>query len=710
MSKPDTARGGRERLAWIGAACLALMALALLSPVSAQAVTKTWDGGCGAETAWSCGGNWSGNAVPAAGDVATFNATSTNDSTVDAGFAGSVATVKINSGYTGTIALARSLTVSTTFSQAAGAFTAAGQALTLKSLTLSGGSFTASSGATSVSGALTISGSPTFNANGGTVNFNGALSATLSCNGVAFNLVTFTNTAGVKTVGSACSLPLGANPTAGSGGSITLNGTLSGTGTLTTTKTLTLGATGSLSGFTGLVASALTVNGAYNFGAYAPFTVSGVFTLGSTGSFTAPSGTASFARNFTLSSGAGFSANGGTVSFNNTSSVTLACGEKTFNLVKFTSAAGHKTIGGDCTLPLGANPSLGKGGTALNGTLSGTGTLKQTGTFEIGGASPGLDSFASVTDSGPLLLSPTAVLTAPAGALTVSGNFTIAAGATFNANGGTVELLAPPAKATKTITCSEETFNLVTIKNGGKLVVGGDCTLPLGAVPTIGEGGQIVLNGALSGTGTLTANSALLTLGATGSLSGFSGLSAGALTVNGAYNFGAYAPFTVSGAFILGSGAGFTAPAGTASFAGDATFNSGATFNASSGTASFAGDFTNEGEFKANGGTVELDGAAQQLSGSTTFNNLTKIAESTDTLTFKAGDTQTIAGALILEGAGAGELLSLVSSVPGTPWLIEAEGSREVKWVSVADSTNNGATISAVESFDAGGNTGWSFP
>ena len=65
---------------------------------------------------------------------------------------------------------------------------------------------------------------------------------------------------------------------------------------------------------------------------------------------------------------------------------------------------------------------------------------------------------------------------------------------------------------------------------------------------------------------------------------------------------------------------------------------------------------------------------------------------------------------MLLKGAGAGELLGLVSSSPGSPWFIEAEGGREVEWVLVEDSTNEGATISAVESTDGGGNTGWSFP
>ncbi len=933
--------------------------------------------------------------MPAAADTATFNGTLTNNSTVDAGFAGVVATVKINAGYTGTIGLARSLAVSKTFVQAAGAFTAAGQSLTLKVLTLSGGSFTASSGTTSIGGALTISGSPTFNANGGTVNFNGTAKATLSCNGVTFNLVTFTHTANTKTVSSNCSLPLGAGPSASSGGSITLNGTASGTGTLATSGLLTLGAGSSLSGFSGLSAEDLTIKGTYNFGGYSPFALSRSLVLSSGSGFTAPAGTASIGRNLTISSGATFNANGGTLNFNSATPFTLACGKKTFNKVTFTSN-GNKTIGSDCTLPLGPNPSLGTGGgTILKGTLAGTGTLTQMGTFEIDSSSPGLNAFTNVKDVGSFLLSPEAVLTAPSGTLTVNGNFTINSGATFNANSGTVNFEALPV-TTKTITCDEATFNLVKFTNTAKQVVSSDCDLPLGTNPTIGgAGGEIVLEGNLSGTNTLTVaapltlaptgtissfktislnstltgtgtltSSASLTLGAAGSLSGFSGLETGGLTVNGAYNFGAYAPFDVNGAFSLNSAASLTAPAGTASFAKNFTIATGSTFNANGGTiefdgiatfalscgkktfnlitfnstanktigsdctlpmgtnpdlgsgggttlkgtlsgsgtltqygtfkieslspgldsftnvkdvgsllvspeavltapsgtltvngnftvnsgagaafnanggtvnfealpvatktiacdeasfnlvtltntakqvvsedctlplgaeptigaggeivvngaltgsglltansatvtlgstgalsgfsglaagggltvegaygfgsyepfsvsgdfalepgasltapegvATFAGDFTNGGgTFEGNGGTVVLNGFAQQVSGDTTFDNFTKSAEGEDTLTFGAGDTQTIAGALILKGASAGELLGLVSSSPGTPWFIEAEGSREVEWVSVEDSTNEGATISAVESADGGGNTGWSFP
>lgn len=666
---------------WGAAGCLALLVLLLFAGAAQAATVRTWDGGCGAETAWSCAANWSGDVVPGAADTALFNSTSTGNSTVDGGFAGSVATVRISSGYSGTLSLARSLTVTATFNQATGTFTAGAQALDLKALTLSGGTFTASSGTTSISGALTISGPPTFNANGGTVDFDGG-GGVLSCDGVAFNAVTITNTTGAKTVGGNCNLPLGEDPTAGGGGSIALNGTLTGTGTLTTTGTLTLGATGSLSGFSGLQAGALTVNGPYDFGEYEAFDVSGNFILGSSGNFTAPA-VGSFARNFTINSASTFDANSGTIEFDGATSFTVACGGKALNLVTF--SAGHKTINGDCTLPLGANPDLGTGGTRLKGTLAGSGILSQSGTFEIESSDPGLDAFSDVADAGSLLLKTGTVLTAPSGELTVQGNFTVSSGVPFSAGSGTVNF-AGSGKATKYLTCSEVAFNLVKLTNTTKQVVNSGCTLPLGENPTIGEGGPIVLNGALEGAGTLTTDTPALTLGATGGLSGFSGLETGVLTVSGVYNFGAYASFAVGGDFTLSSGAIFTAPA----------------------TSSFAGNFTNSGgTFNANGGTVDLVGAGQHIDGSTTFDDLEKVVTSPDTLTLEAGATQTVEGTLTLEGANAGELLSLVSSAPPTRWLIEAKGSRNIEFVSVADSENLGTPIQAFESVGNGNTPGW---
>jgi hypothetical protein len=708
-------------------ACLAFALILLLLPVRAHAVSRTWDGGCGLDTSWSCAGNWSENVVPGPADTATFGAKSPGNSTVDPSYGGSIATIAINAGYTGTVDLARSLTVSKAFTQKTGSFDAAGQALTLKTLTLSGGTFTASSGTTAVNSTLKITGTPTFDANGGTVEFNGA-AGVLTCGGVAFNLVTFSHASGAKTVGSDCSLPLGNDPDAGSGGSIKLNGSLSGTGTLTTSGTLTLGSTGSLSGFSGLSAGVLTVNGAYDFGAYAVFSVGKTFTLSPGGDFTAPSGTASFAGAFTLDSGAGFHANGGAVSFGGAVSSTFSCGNQSFNLVRFDHTAGRKTIGSDCSLPLGSDPTLGEASGAsvsLNGSLSGTGTLTARQTFvmnstaslsgfsglvtksglTMSGASANFGSYGTFSidgnfaQTGGTVKVPTgakfegqfalksgAIFDAPTiGSIAFANNFTVGSGATFNANEGAVVF---GGSHSSSISCGSATFNLVVFAHAaGAKTVGSTCSFPLGNSPSAGSGGSITLNGTLSGSGVLT-TSGTLTLAPSGELSGFSGLNAADLTVNGTHNFGSYGPFAVAGTFTLSSGAHFTAPAGNASFGGDFVSSP-------------------ESTFSANGGTVELVGTGQAIAGSTTFNNLSKVVGAADTLTFNAGDTQTVQGALKLKGKDAGNLLSLVSTSPGTPWLIDRGGTAEASFVAVSDSTNVGIPITATESVNGGGNTGW---
>ena len=82
-----------------------------------------------------------------------------------------------------------------------------------------------------------------------------------------------------------------------------------------------------------------------------------------------------------------------------------------------------------------------------------------------------------------------------------------------------------------------------------------------------------------------------------------------------------------------------------------------------------AGNWTNNDTFTARTGTVTLDGTSQAINGSATFYNLTKSVASADTLTFQESQTTTIAtgGTVTLNGA-SGQLLSLVSSSPGTNW------------------------------------------
>jgi hypothetical protein len=584
---------------------------------------------------WSDCNNWAAYTCPTSASTLTFNGTSTKDAVVDASFAGTVANTSINSGYTGTVTLGRSLTVSGTYSQATGTFSAVDQPLSVAAFSLTGGVFTASSGTTSVSGSLTVSGSPAFSANGGTFNFGGATAGALSCNNVSFNLVTLTNTALVKTVNSNCTLPLGNAPLADGGGSITLTGgTLSGTGTLTTSGTLTLNAGGTLSGFSGLAASSLTVAGAtFNAGSYSPLTVSVAFAV-SSGSFTAPSGTMSVAAGFTISGSPTFNANGGTLNFNGATAGTLACSVNTFNLVTFTHTAAAKTVT-TCSFPLGASPLANSGGsiTLTGGTLSGGGTLTTSGTLTlkagatlsgfsglaassltVSGATFNAGSYSPFTASATFTLS-SGTFTAPSGTMSVAGALTISGAPTFNANGGTLNI---NGATTATLACTVNTFNLVTFTHTAGTKTLTTCNFPLGANPTSTSGGSITLTGGnLTGTGTLTTGGALI-LNAGGRLSGFTGLSAATLTVSGAtLDASGYTTLSTSAAFSLSSGT-FTAPNGTMTLA--TTFGmTGGTFIGTSGTISVAGAFTlSSGSFTATSGTMHL-GAALTISGTPTF-------------------------------------------------------------------------------------------
>jgi hypothetical protein len=709
------------------AALIFLGLIVLLSSGTAHAASRTWDGGCVGNASWSCPANWSGDVAPGPTDMAVFGAKSPGNPTVDSGYAGSIAAVRLNPGFVGTITMARSLTVSKAFSQRSGGFDAGDEDLALRSLMLSGGEFTASSGTTSVSAALKVSEGADFDANDGTVVFDGT-SSTLTCNGVVFNRVAISNAVGTKTVGIGCDLPLGNDPPAESGGSIKLNGTFSGTGTLTTSGTLTLGSTGDLSGFSGLSAGTLSVGGAYDFGAYSTFRVEKAFTVAPGASFRAPSATASFAGNFKVSATAAFDANGGTISFDGAERSNLSCGNKAFSLVAFEHVAGTKVVGADCSLPLGSDPALGTAADAsvkLDGGLSGTGTLTahqtfvMTATSSLSGfngfvteagltmtrVSASFSSYANfVVDGnysqtggtvsappgavvvGRFALNSGATFDAPAsGTITFNDNFAVSPSATFEAKAGTVVF---GGDADAAIGCGGASFNKVAFANvTGTKVVGSTCNLPLGDDPDVAGGGSITLNGALSGSGMLT-TSGTLTLGDGSELTGFSGLDASALTVDGTHDFGAYGPFAVSGDFTLDDGAQFVAPAGSASFGGDFVSRP-------------------ESNFIANGGTVKLVGVDQTVAGSNTFNNLTKVVASADTLAFEAGKTQVVQGALKLAGKDSESLLSLVSTSPGTPWLINRAGTAEVSFVSVTDSTNIGTPISATDSVSGGANSGW---
>lgn len=607
-----------------------MLALVFSSPRVAQSAALTWDGG-GSTNNWSECANWTTDSCPTSADTVNFNTTSTKDSVVDADFGGVLSTLSISTGYTGTLSLSRSLNVTGAFNQQTGTFTAGSQTFDVDgNFTLSGGTFNASSGTIYLARAITVSGTPTFNHNNGTVEFDGNTNDAFSCNDITFNLVRVTSTAGQKTIGAGCTFPMGANPSLGF--NIRLNGaTLSGTGTIAFTSQFQHSG-GTLSGFTGItVASTFTVSGGtIDLSDYNPrtltagtvvssgtLTVPSDFTFTSTfslsgGTFNAPSGTVTFNSTFTLSSGT-FNANGGTVAFGGTTSAVLSCNVNTFNRVAFTHTTNVKTVSSNCSMPLGADPSI-SAAVTMNGTFTGSGTINAASTFTWGstGTMTGfngliidgafivsgtadLSAFSTADLNGSFTMNGSSSFTAPT-TMTIASSVTYTSG-TFSHNNGTVVLDG----SSGTINCGTMALNRVEFNHTSSKTVSAGCTLPLGADPTIPT--SVTLNGTLSGTGTLSLTNNTITMNSGSSLSGFSGIqatAAGNLIVAGAtVDMSSYTTFNMS-SFTISSGS-FTAP--TAGMTVRANFiASGGTFDNSNRTMTL----TTSGPMTCSGGTLDL--------------------------------------------------------------------------------------------------------
>ncbi len=126
---------------------------------------------------------------------------------------------------------------------------------------------------------------------------------------------------------------------------------------------------------------------------------------------------------------------------------------------------------------------------------------------------------------------------------------------------------------------------------------------------------------------------------------------------------------------------------------------------------SVSGDFTNRSNFNDNSGTVILSGENQTVLGTTTFHNLTKFATDRATTTFEAGALFTIENNFTFSGYNATNTHALRSSVDGTQWKIDPQGTRTLSYLDVKDSNNiNVTTVSCgTGCIDGTGNTNWSF-
>ena len=429
---------------------------------------------------------------------------------------------------------------------------------------------------------------------------------------MTINAVNITNTtAGTKTINSDCSLPLGANPTVGSGNGITLNGTFSGSGTITMTGTVTMNSGSVFSGFS-------------------------------------------------------------TVAFTGSGTLTITCGSGSNtlnNVAVIVNSTGTRTQSGNCTVGAFTLTAGTWGNPSAAATLSVTGNFAQNAATTFGGANLTVEFSSSSAQD----ISKTA------------GTFSSIL--TVNKTGSNAaKLTAALAASGQTCTVVEGTFDL----NGQ--------VFTCGSTFTIEDGGTLQLQGGESPTAP-TLNS-----GSTVKYTGDGDSAVDNYTIKDY----AYHHLTIAS---TDSGDTFATPNTTEDANGNFTVSSG-TFTAPSGNFTIAGNFAHSaGTFTHNSGSIVLDGTDQQITGATTFNNLTKSVTTARTLTFASSTTQTIAGTTTLKGQ-SGSLLTLVSSSPGTQWSFDPQGTRDIEFVDVADSNNINSSVLNCVGFnctDSGNNTNWTF-
>jgi len=142
---------------------------------------------------------------------------------------------------------------------------------------------------------------------------------------------------------------------------------------------------------------------------------------------------------------------------------------------------------------------------------------------------------------------------------------------------------------------------------------------------------------------------------------------------------------------------------------GDILIGPDGTLYAASSILGVTGDWINRGTFVSGISTVILSGVNRTVSGNNSFYNLVKITDAADFLNFEAGMTQVITNNLTLRGT-SGNLLSLRSTVEGQQCSFDAQGTRNMSFVTIKDMNNiNSVIIDAADSQDGGNNRNINF-
>ena len=373
----------------------------------------------------------------------------------------------------------------------------------------------------------------------------------------------------------------------------------------------------------------------------------------------------------------------------------------TVNSGAITVSGGTLTLAGLAVSCVGLQHTAGtiNANTAAIGS-SGT-VAVTTGTFNAGSSSLTMSGAATtIRFTGPnqpfdLTVSAAGPVTINTDDLTVGGALTVNAGATFSTNATTLTVTGA-ASVLGTLTGSAATDQITV--NGGITASG-----------TINLSGGNLTTTNLTVSGTLVALAAE-TITASGSVdfsnagNNFTQVNSQVIMQGAATNLSAPQEtfydlsFTAAGTVTLQS----AATVGHDLSIGAGTTLAGNNFNLSVGrnwSKNAAGGFT------AGTGTVFFTGATTALiTGSTTFNNFSCTATG-KTLQFTAGSTQTISGTLTVTGAaGAANLISLVSSSLGSPWVLDCASPQTVTFALVRDGNVLTSDITANTSRNDGGN------
>ncbi|MCM8795027.1 MAG: hypothetical protein NC819_04415 [Candidatus Omnitrophica bacterium] len=349
----------------------------LLGVGTAQAATRTWDGG-GADNNWNTAANWSSNSIPGSGDTARFDSTSSKNCTINVSI--NVQGIDIRSTYAGTITQSAGSAVtvgSADFSQAGAAFIGGSSSIDCNdAFSLTGGTFTSTSGTLSISGNFTMSGG-TFNHNSGTVLLDTSSSTTMNIGSRTLNHLQ------IQKSGSA---DVAVTGTADVNGNLTITtvdqintGTIAVAGNVTTTDTAVAGSATIL--FDGTGAQTLGASG--GTGQLPRVTInksSGILTIQDTiqikGNWTYTAGTVNAGSSTVEFLTNGLTVNSGSMSFNN---VNIAVGSNNLTVTGTMDVNGNLTITSVNNINTGTIAVAGNL-TSNDTSLGGTGTIKLDGT------------------------------------------------------------------------------------------------------------------------------------------------------------------------------------------------------------------------------------------------------------------------------------------------------------------------------------------